>query len=67
VLSPGPRVAAIVGNAVLYLDGQPVASLEAGELVHRMPLMTGARVDDELTYFPPPRPTVTAPQAALPL
>ena len=67
VLSPGPRVAAFVGNAVLYLDGQPVASLEAGELVHRMPLMTGARVDDELTYFPPPRPTVTAPQAALPL
>ncbi len=67
VLSPGPRVAAIVGNAVLYLDGQPVASLEAGELVHRVPLMTGARVDDELTYFPPPRPTVTAPQAALPL
>src|SRR5439155_18075307 len=28
VLSPGPRVAAILGNAVLYLDGQPVASLE---------------------------------------
>ncbi len=67
VLSPGPRVAAIVGNAVLYLDGHPVASLEAGELVHRVPLMTGARVDEELTYFPPPRPTVTAPQAALPL
>ncbi len=43
VLSPGPRVPAIVGNAVLFLDGQPVASLEAGELVHRAPIPAGAR------------------------
>ncbi|HTR53260.1 MAG TPA: DEAD/DEAH box helicase [Kofleriaceae bacterium] len=67
VLSPGPRVPAIVGNAVLYIDGQAVASLEAGELVRRAPLASGARIDDDLTYHPPPRPATAASQAALPL
>ncbi|NVB85149.1 MAG: DEAD/DEAH box helicase [Kofleriaceae bacterium] len=67
VLSPGPRVPAIVGNAVLYVDGQPVASLEGGQLVMRAPIPPGARVDDDLTYHPPPRPISAATQAALPL
>jgi ATP-dependent Lhr-like helicase len=67
VLSPGPRVPAIVGNAVLYVDGQPVASLEGGEVVFRAPIPQGARIDEELAYHPPPRPVVAASQAALPL
>jgi ATP-dependent Lhr-like helicase len=67
VLSPGPRVPAILGNAVLYLDGQPVASLEAGELVMRAPIPPGASIDADLTYHPPPRPASAATQAALPL
>jgi len=67
VLSPGPRVPAIVGNAVLYLDGQAVASIEGGELVRRAPVPQGARIDDDLSYHPPPRPTIAASQAALPL
>jgi len=67
VLSPGPRVPAILGNAVLYLDGQPVASLEAGELVMRAAIPPGAHVDADLTYHPPPRPIAAATQAALPL
>jgi hypothetical protein len=67
VLSPGPRVPAIVGNAVLYVDGQPVASLEGGEVVYRAPIAEGARIDEDLTYHPPPRPVVAASQAALPL
>ena len=67
VLSAGPRVPAVVGNAVLFVDGQAVASVEAGQLVMRAPLPPGARVDDDLTYHPPPRPTQTAQQAALPL
>ena len=67
ILSPGPRVPAIVGNAVLYLDGHAVASVEAGQLVHRAPLPAGARIDDDLTYYPPPRPIPVASQAALPL
>ncbi len=67
ILSPGPRVPAIVGNAVLYLDGQAVASVEAGALVLRAALPPGARIDDDLTYHAPPRPSQPAPQVALPL
>jgi ATP-dependent Lhr-like helicase len=67
ILAPGPRVPAVVGNAVLYLDGHPVASVEAGQLVLRHPLPSGARVDEDLTYFPPPRPIEHVSQAALPL
>jgi ATP-dependent helicase Lhr and Lhr-like helicase len=66
ILSPGPRVPAVVGNAVLYVDGEAVASLEAGELVRRAPIPAGARIDDDLTYHPPPRPVHEEPQAALP-
>ena len=67
ILSPGPRVPAVVGNLVLYIDGHAVASLEAGKLVLRAPLPAGARIDDDLTYHPPPRPAPIATQAALPL
>ncbi|MBL0219206.1 MAG: DEAD/DEAH box helicase [Myxococcales bacterium] len=67
VLTPGPRVPAIVGNAVLFLDGQAVASVEGGLLVHRAPLPPGARIDQDLAYHPPPRPPQIASQAALPL
>jgi ATP-dependent Lhr-like helicase len=67
ILSPGPRVPAIVGNLVLYVEGHAVASLEAGKLVLRAPLPPGARIDDDLTYHPPPRPAAVATQAALPL
>ncbi len=67
ILSPGPRVPAIVGNAVLFVDGQAVASVEAGQLVLRAPLPQGARIDDDLTYHPPPPPIRIASQAALPL
>jgi ATP-dependent Lhr-like helicase len=32
ILTPGPRVAALLGNRVVYRDGVPVASVEAGEI-----------------------------------
>jgi ATP-dependent Lhr-like helicase len=67
ILSPGPRVPAVLGNAVLYLDGHAVASIEAGQLVRRAPLPPGAWLDDDLTYHPPPRPIAAPPQATLPL
>ena len=63
----GPRVPAIVGNAILYVDGQAVASVEAGNLIRRAPLPAGARVDDDLTYHAPPKPQPPVSQAALPL
>jgi hypothetical protein len=56
-----------VGNAVLFLDGHAVASIEAGQLVLRAPLPQGARVDEDLVYTPPPRQVQIAPQAAQPL
>jgi ATP-dependent Lhr-like helicase len=67
ILTPGPRVPAVVGNAVLHVDGQVVASLEAGKLVPRAPIPKGARIDADLTYHPPPRPVVQAMQPSLPL
>jgi ATP-dependent helicase Lhr and Lhr-like helicase len=67
VLTPGPRVPAIVGNAILYVDGFAVASLEAGELVRRAPIAPGACIDNDLTYHPPPRIAIVAVQSALPL
>jgi ATP-dependent Lhr-like helicase len=66
VLSPGARVPAIIGNAVLYVDGHPLASLEAGEVVPRAPVPPGGWIDDDLTYHPPPR-SIAIAQAALPL
>jgi len=35
ILTPGPRVAALTGNRILFNDGLPVAALEAGE-IHRL-------------------------------
>jgi ATP-dependent Lhr-like helicase len=67
VLAPGPRVPAVVGNAVLFVDGQPVASVEGGQLVLRGGLPPGATVDPDLTYHPPPRPTATVTQVSLAL
>jgi ATP-dependent Lhr-like helicase len=34
ILTPGPRVAAITGNRILFRDGLPIAALEAGEIRH---------------------------------
>jgi len=53
VLSPGPRVPAIVGNAVLYKDGVAIASLEGGEVRPRAELEPGAHFSDDLVYVPP--------------
>ena len=67
ILSPGARVPAVLGNAVLYRDGVPIASLESSEVVVRVTLEPGARVDDDLTYHAPPRRPAPMPQASLPL
>src|SRR5881227_1707542 len=32
ILTPGPRIAALTANRVLFLDGLPIAALEAGEI-----------------------------------
>lgn len=68
ITSDGAKVPAVIRNAVLYRDGVPLASLEAGEVVLRQDLEDGARVDPDLAYFPPPRRDRPAsPQSSLPL
>jgi ATP-dependent Lhr-like helicase len=32
ILTPGPRIAALTANRVLFLDGLPIAALEAGDI-----------------------------------
>ena len=67
ILTVGAKVPAILGNAILFLDGQPIASLEAGEMIRRSPIPQGASIDDDLTYHAPPRAVAMPAQAALPL
>ena len=38
ILTPGPRLAAIAGNRLLYRDGLPIAGLAAGEIHFYEPL-----------------------------
>jgi ATP-dependent Lhr-like helicase len=42
ILTPGPRLAALTGNRVLYRDGLPVALLAGGEAQFLAPLDSGA-------------------------
>ena len=67
VTSPGARVPAVIGNAVLYRNGAPLASLEGGQLVMRDRLEPGEAVDPDLTYHPPVRLDLAEYQTALPL
>ena len=38
IITPGPRVPSVSGNLVLYRNGVPIASREAGEVVRRVTL-----------------------------
>jgi ATP-dependent Lhr-like helicase len=67
VTSPGARVPAVIGNAVLYRDGTPLATIEGGQLVLRARLEAGEAVDPDLTYHPPVRVDLREYQTALPL
>jgi ATP-dependent Lhr-like helicase len=67
VTSPGARVPAVIGNAVLYRNGIPLASLEGGQLVLRDRLEGGEAVDPDLAYHPPVRVDLREYQTALPL
>ena len=67
VTTPGARVPAVIGNAVLYRNGSPLASLEGGQLVMRDRLEPGEAVDPDLAYHPPVRVDLAEYQTALPL
>ena len=62
ITSAGPKVHAVIGNTILYCNGVPIASLEAGELNIRGELEAGATVDEHLVYHSPqPQLTTTLP------
>jgi ATP-dependent Lhr-like helicase len=42
VLTPGPKLAALAGNRLLYRDGVPIASFASGETIFRGELEPGA-------------------------
>lgn len=37
ILTPGPRIAAVSSNRILFRDGVPLAALEAGRIVNLNP------------------------------
>ena len=51
ILTPGPRVAALVGNRILFRDGLPVAVLEAGQVraLGERSDLTDLAIEDALT------------------
>jgi hypothetical protein len=57
----------VIGNSVLYRDGAPLASLEAGNLILRARLEAGETVEPDLTYRPPVTVDLRDLQPALPL
>jgi ATP-dependent Lhr-like helicase len=67
ILSPGPRLPAVIGNAVLYRNGVPLATLDAGEVALRDRLEPGEAVEPDLAYRPPLRIDLGAFQPPLPL
>jgi ATP-dependent helicase Lhr and Lhr-like helicase len=54
IVSPGAKVPALVGNAVLFVDGVAVASLESGRVVPRVEMPPGASMDVQCNYIPAP-------------
>ncbi|MCB9543108.1 MAG: DEAD/DEAH box helicase [Myxococcales bacterium] len=52
ITSPGPRVPALVDNAVLYRDGVPVAARVAGKVELRVTLEDPVAVDHDLRLHP---------------
>lgn len=67
ITSSGKKVAATLGNKILYRDGVPIASLESGELVMLAELQNGERVDDELGYHAPHERQGMSQQSLLPV
>jgi ATP-dependent Lhr-like helicase len=60
-LTPGPRVAALTGNRVLYRDGLPVATLNSGEVRFLVEMDAAASWQAQNALIRRPSPTVTAP------
>jgi ATP-dependent Lhr-like helicase len=55
VLTPGPRVPSLTGNAILLRDGVPIASRESGQVVPRASLGDEERASAERALDPATR------------
>jgi ATP-dependent Lhr-like helicase len=58
ILTPGPRIAAVLGNRIVYRDGVPVAASEGGQVrtlasVNAEERTLLDRLLDERPIFPP--------------
>ena len=60
------KIPAVLGNAVLYRNGVPIAAIEAGTMTVRAELPDGAHVDANLVYRPPPQSEPEPSQVSLP-
>jgi ATP-dependent Lhr-like helicase len=51
ILVPGPRLPAIASNRLLFRDGLPIATLEAGQIrkLHEIPELPSAIVEASLS------------------
>jgi ATP-dependent Lhr-like helicase len=51
ILTPGPRLPAIVANRLLFRDGLPVAILEGGQIrrLHELPELSSSKIESALT------------------
>ena len=51
ILVPGPRLPAIASNRLLFRDGLPIATLEAGQIrkLHDVPELSSATLESTLT------------------
>jgi ATP-dependent Lhr-like helicase len=65
ITSAGPKVPAVIGNQILFRDGVPIASIEAGKLVLRAELTRGETVTEDLEYRAPSRVAVESFQPRL--
>ena len=66
ITSAGNKVAAVIGNRILFRNGIPIASIEAGKLIHRMELGAGETISEDLEYRGPAPISLSAFQAQLP-
>ncbi len=55
-LTPGPRVPAVLGNAVVYWDGVPIADLQGGEAHFRQEVDEATRQKAQSLLQPTPEP-----------
>ena len=66
ILTPGPKLAPLAGNRVLYRDGLPIATFASGEAHFLGPLDPGAEWEAQKAMARGPARTLHVPTATRP-